>query len=106
LASRPDLGFTGNGTLAGSDQIDLTDINYTVRCVLESFDPVHDTLSVSDGQNSPCFTFVGSYVAQNFSFTSDAGTARSFTNPPVKFRRIRSRWRTICRPSKLPMRHR
>jgi len=32
-------GFTGNGTLAGSDQIDLTDINYTSAAFLRELRP-------------------------------------------------------------------
>jgi hypothetical protein len=76
-------GFTGDGTLAGSDQIDLTDINYTSSAFSETFDQVHDTLSVSDGTNSALLHLVGTYVAQNFSFTSDGGTGTIVYDPPV-----------------------
>ena len=76
-------GFTGDGTLAGSDQIDLTDISYTSSSFSETYDPVHDTLSVSDGTNSALLHLVGTYVAQNFSFASDGGTGTIVYDPPV-----------------------
>jgi T5SS/PEP-CTERM-associated repeat protein len=77
-------GFTGDGTLAGSDQIDLKDINYGSGSFSETFDAVHDTLSVSDGTNSTTLHFTGTYVAQNFSFASDGAGGTIVYDPPVK----------------------
>ena len=42
-------GFTGDGTLTGSDQIDLKGIDYHSSSFTESFNAATDTLSVSDG---------------------------------------------------------
>ena len=74
-------GFTGDGTLAGSDQIDLKDINYS--SLTETFDPSHDTLTLQDGTNTTVLHFVGTYVNQNFSFASDGGTGTIVYDPPV-----------------------
>jgi hypothetical protein len=72
-------GFTGNGTLSGSDQIDLKGIN---------FNTVHDSysngvLSVTDGTNSAALDFIGSYVLANFSFASDGNGGTIVYDPPV-----------------------
>jgi hypothetical protein len=72
-------GFTGNGTLSGSDQIDLKGIN---------FNTVHDSysngvLSVTDGTNSAALDFSGSYVLANFSFASDGNGGTIVYDPPV-----------------------
>src|SRR5262249_19799478 len=77
------IGFAGDGTLANSDQIDLKDINYGSSSFSESFDAASDTLTVSDGTNSAALHCVGSYVAQNFSFTSDGGSGTIVYDPPV-----------------------
>jgi hypothetical protein len=73
------FGFTGNGTLSGSDQIDLKGIN---------FNTVHDTysngvLTVSDGTNSAALDFNGSYTLANFSFVSDGKGGTILYDPPV-----------------------
>ncbi len=49
-------GFTGDGTLAGSDQIDLKGINYHSSAFAESFNAATDTLSVSDGTDHVTLT--------------------------------------------------
>ncbi|HJZ20510.1 MAG TPA: hypothetical protein VJ226_06105, partial [Bradyrhizobium sp.] len=64
-------GFTGDGTLSGSDQIDLKGIDFNSHSFHESFDAATDTLSVSDGTHSTVLHFDGSYQAANFSFTTD-----------------------------------
>jgi T5SS/PEP-CTERM-associated repeat protein len=74
-------GFTGDGTLAGSDQIDLKDINYS--SLTETFDAGQDTLTLQDGTNTTVLHFVGTYVNQNFSFASDGGTGTIVYDPPV-----------------------
>jgi hypothetical protein len=71
--------FTGNGSLSGSDQIDLKGIN---------FNSVHDSysngvLTVTDGTNSTTLDFNGSYVLANFSFASDGSGGTIVFDPPV-----------------------
>jgi hypothetical protein len=72
-------GFTGNGTLSGSDQIDLNGINFST---------IHDSysngvLTVTDGTNSAALDFNGSYVLANFSFASDGKGGTIVYDPPV-----------------------
>jgi hypothetical protein len=76
-------GFTGDGTLAGSDQIDLKDINYSSSSFSESYNSTNDTLSVSDGTNSTVLHFTGTYQAANFSFQSDGNGGTVVYDPPV-----------------------
>jgi hypothetical protein len=76
-------GFTGDGTLAGSDQIDLKGIDYHSSSFTESFDAATDTLSISDGTNSATLHFSGSYQAANFSFQSDDNGGTIVFDPPV-----------------------
>jgi FecR protein len=76
-------GFSGNGTLAGSDQIDLKNIDYNSISFSEHFDPANDTLSVSDGTTSAFLHFNGSYVASNFAFVSDGHGGTVVYDPPV-----------------------
>jgi serralysin len=71
--------FTGNGTLSGSDQIDLKDIN---------FNSVHDSyasgaLTVTDGTNTATLDFNGSYSSANFKFASDGSGGTIVYDPPV-----------------------
>ena len=73
------FGFTGNGTLSGSDQIDLKGIN---------FNSVHDSysngvLTVTDGTNSAALDLNGSYTLANFSFASDGKGGTILYDPPV-----------------------
>jgi Concanavalin A-like lectin/glucanases superfamily/Cadherin-like len=76
-------GFTGNGTLSGSDQIDLKGINLNSGAFTESYDATHDTLSVSDGTNSAVLHFNGIYQAANFSFITDGAGGTIVYDPPV-----------------------
>jgi Cadherin-like domain len=76
-------GFTGDGTLAGSDQIDLKGIDYHSSSFAESFNARTDTLSVSDGTDDASLHFTGSYVAANFSFTTDGNGGTIVYDPPV-----------------------
>ena len=71
--------FTGNGSLSGSDQIDLKGIN---------FNSVHDSysngiLTVSDGTNTTTLDFSGTYVLANFDFASDGSGGTIVYDPPV-----------------------
>jgi hypothetical protein len=76
-------GFTGNGTLAGSDQIDLKGINYNSSSFSEIYNPATGTLTVSDGTNDAMLHFSGSYQAANFSFASDGSDGTAVYDPPV-----------------------
>jgi VCBS repeat-containing protein len=78
--------FSGNGTLAGSDQIDLKDINYNSSAFSESFNSASNTLSVSDGTNSATLHFNGSYASANFNFVSDGSDGTIVYDPPVSSR--------------------
>ena len=71
--------FTGNGSLSGSDQIDLKGIN---------FNSVHDSysngiLTVTDGTDTTTLDFNGTYVLANFKFASDGGGGTIVYDPPV-----------------------
>src|SRR6185437_14624213 len=63
------VGFAGDGTLAGSDQIDLRGLNYNV--LHSSFDGGSGTLSVSDGSTTASLQFLGHYAQDNFHFADD-----------------------------------
>jgi serralysin len=63
------IGFVGDGTSAGSDQIDLHGINYS--SVRSSFDSPADTLTVADGTTTASLHFLGSYSQDNFLFAND-----------------------------------
>src|SRR5665213_2426222 len=76
-------GFTGDGTLVGSDQIDLKGVDYHSGSFAESFSAATDTLSVSDGTEVAALHFIGSYVAANFSFATDGNGGTIVYDPPV-----------------------
>lgn len=76
-------GFTGNGSLEGSDQIDLKDIDFNSASFSKSFDSATETLSLSDGANSALLHFNGSYSAANFNFVSDGNGGTIVYDPPV-----------------------
>jgi T5SS/PEP-CTERM-associated repeat protein len=76
-------GFTGDGTLSGSNQIDLKDINYNSASFSETFDQATNTVTVSDGTNSTTLHFAGNYVPENFKFTSDGANGTIVYDPPV-----------------------
>ena len=73
------FGFTGNGTLAGSDQIDLKGINDST--VHDSY--ANGVLTVTDGTNTVHLSFSGSYVVGNFEFASDGSGGTIVYDPPV-----------------------
>ena len=73
------FNFTGNGTLSGSDQVDLKGIN---------FNSVHDSysngvLTVTDGTHTDKLDFSGSYTLANFKFASDGSGGTIVYDPPV-----------------------
>ena len=72
--------FTGNGTLSGSDQIDLTNINFST--VKDSY--ANGVLTVSDGNGDTAkLSFNGSYTLANFDFASDGSGGTIVYDPPV-----------------------
>jgi VCBS repeat-containing protein len=76
-------GFTGNGTLAGSDQIDLRGIDEHSSSFTESYDEASNSLTVSDGAVSAVLHFTGNYQVANFSFASDNDGGTIVYDPPV-----------------------
>jgi hypothetical protein len=74
------FNFTGNGSLSGSDQIDLTNINYNT--VQDSY--ANGVLTVSDGSGDTAkLSFSGSYALANFDFASDGSSGTIVYDPPV-----------------------
>jgi VCBS repeat-containing protein len=73
------FNFAGNGTLSGSDQIDLTNINPS--SVHDSY--ANGVLTVTDGTNTDQLLFSGSYVLANFKFASDGSSGTIVYDPPV-----------------------
>ena len=73
------LGFTGNGTLSGSDQIDLEGINYSTAH--ESY--ANGVLTVTDGTETVTLDFGGSYKRANFRLASDGSGGTIVYDPPV-----------------------
>ena len=75
------FGFTGNGSLSGSDQIDLRGINYNT--VADSY--ANGVLTVTDGTGDTAkLSFNGSYTLANFDFASDGAGGTIVYDPPVQ----------------------
>ena len=62
------IGFAGDDTLAGSDQIDLRGFNFNT--LHSSFDSTTGTLSLSSGSSTASLEFLGNY-SQGFDFADD-----------------------------------
>jgi hypothetical protein len=77
------FGFTGNGTLSGSDQIDLTDINETAKDFSATYDTSTGILSVTDGTNAANLKFFGTYSQDNFQFAPDGDGGTIVYDPPI-----------------------
>ena len=73
------FNFRGNGTLSGSDQIDLTNINF--NSVKDTY--ANGVLTVTDGTNTDKLSLNGSYTLANFSFASDGSGGTIVYDPPV-----------------------
>ena len=71
--------FTGNGTLSGSDQIDLKGI--TFNSVQDTY--ANGVLTVTDGTHTDALDFNGSYTLANFKFASDGSGGTIVYDPPV-----------------------
>jgi serralysin len=63
------IGFSGDGTLAGSDQIDLHGLNF--NSIHSAFDGSTGTLTVSGGSTTTSLQFLGHYSQDNFHFADD-----------------------------------
>jgi hypothetical protein len=63
------VGFTGDGTLAGSDQIDLRGLSYNL--VHFNFASSLGSLSASDGSSTARLQFIGQYSQESFHFAED-----------------------------------
>jgi serralysin len=63
------IGFTGDGTLTGSDQIDLHGLSYNL--VHFNFDSSSGKLSASDGSTTSYLQFIGHYSQDSFHFADD-----------------------------------
>ena len=73
------FNFAGNGSLAGSDQIDLTNISYS--SVQDSY--ANGVLTVTDGSKTADLSFSGSYTLANFNFASDGSGGTIVYDPPA-----------------------
>ena len=71
--------FAGNGTLSGSDQIDLKGVNF--NSVQDTY--ANGVLTVTDGTHSAALDFNGSYMLANFKFASDGSGGTIVYDPPV-----------------------
>jgi hypothetical protein len=63
------IGFSGDGTVAGSDKIDLQ--GFSFGTVQTSFDATTGTLTVSDSSATAALHILGQSALDNFHFTDD-----------------------------------
>ena len=74
------FNFGGDGTLSGSDHIDLKGIDYNT--LQDSY--ANGVLTVTDGSGDTAkLNFNGSYVLANFAFASDGNGGTFVYDPPV-----------------------
>ena len=76
-------GFTGAGTPATSDQIDLKGIDHNSGSFSDSYDATTDTLFVTDGTNSATLHLNGAYQPANFIAESDNNGGTIIYDPPA-----------------------
>ena len=77
-------GFTGDGTLSGSDQIDLSNVTYNSSVQSDStYNSATGILDVNNGSNATVLHFVGSYSLANFKFASDGHGGTIVYDPPT-----------------------
>ncbi len=74
-------GFGGDGTLAGSDQIDMRGMNY--RAVHSNYDDSTGILDISDGTTTVDIKFAGTYSQANFKFADDGGRGTIVYDQPA-----------------------
>jgi aryl-phospho-beta-D-glucosidase BglC (GH1 family)/20S proteasome alpha/beta subunit len=78
------IGFTGNGTLSGSDKIDLLNMAYSSSIQTDStYGSSTGSLTVSNGTTVDLLDFVGSYSLANFKFASDGHGGTIVYDPPA-----------------------
>jgi serralysin len=65
------IGFAGDGTLQGSDQIDLRGMDY--NSIHSTYDGSTGILAVNDGTNTTDLQFLGNYSRASFKFADDGG---------------------------------
>jgi hypothetical protein len=75
------VGFSGDGTLSHSDQIDLSGLNLNSGSFSDSYS--NHVLTVSDGTNTAQLDFAGVYSPSNFSFASDGQGGTIVYDPPI-----------------------
>jgi serralysin len=63
------VGFAGDGTLQGSDQINLRGISF--NSIHSAYDSSTGILAVNDGTNTTDLHFVGNYMQDSFKFAND-----------------------------------
>ena len=71
--------FSGNGSLSGSDHIDLRDVKYSS----EHDSYANGVLTVTDGSDTAKLSFNGSYTLANFKFANDGNGGTIVYDPPV-----------------------
>jgi serralysin len=77
-------GFTGDGTLSGSDHIDLTNLAFSSLVQADStYDTSTQLLNVSNGSTTDVLQFIGSYTQANFKFASDGNGGTIVYDPPA-----------------------
>jgi len=78
------VGFSGDGTLAGSDHIDLVGLTYNSSIQSDStYNSSTGVLSVSNGTTVDLLNFTGSYSLANFEFASDGDGGTVVYDPPT-----------------------
>ena len=78
------IGFTGDGTLTGSDQVDLPNMSFSNAIQLaSSYDPSTGALTVTNDATVAVLHFMGSYSQANFKFASDAHGGTIVYDPPA-----------------------
>ena len=78
------IGFTGDGNLSGSDQVDLPNMSFSNAIQLaSSYDPSTGALTVTNDATVAVLHFMGSYSQVNFKFASDAHGGTIVYDPPA-----------------------
>ena len=81
------IGFIGDGTLSGSDQVDLPNVSFSNAIqFLSSYAPSAGALTVTDGATVDVLHFMGCYSPANFEFASDAHGGTIVYDPPATTR--------------------
>ena len=77
-------GFTGDGTLSGSDHIDLVNLAFNNLVAADStYSTSTHLLQVSNGTSTDVVQFIGTYAAANFKFATDGHGGTIVYDPPA-----------------------